>query len=274
MSALKKNQWARFFKSLLRILLIIVPVGAFVAVLMFLFTTSEKIDDGLKLSLSALLGAMASYVFIKYSEFMKSVQQLENRHRGTLHSLDISLNLQLDWLSSVVFELNTHSRIVRLALDGGAISYDSSLSRPPVSIGNDVVNALNNITLKNLILMLKIDYERLDNDLASMRSSHRYIVDATISGNISHENYAANLPTHLEKIEYLKAFTEKLIVKTKGAIATVRVLKNDSRSPIGFIRKTLIEHKEPSKFEILKEEQLQILDEQISTVKSESKKET
>ena len=105
-----------------------------------------------------------------------------------------------------------------------------------------------------------------------MRSSHRYIVDATISGNISRENYAANLPSHLEKIEYLKEYTEKLTERTKGAIATVRVLKNDSQGPISYIRKTLIEHKEPSKFEMLKEEQLRILEEQISTVRNESKK--
>ena len=234
---LNKNRLARVFKTLLRTLLDLVPVGAFVGVLMFLFTRSEKIDDGLKLGLSALLGAMASYFFIKYSEFIKSVQQLENRHSGTLHSLDITLNLQLEWLSCVVFELNTHSRISRLGLDGGTISYDSSLSKPPVLISNDVVDALNNITLKNLILKLKIDYERLENDLATMRSSHRYIVDATISGNISYENYAANLPTHLEKIEYLKAFAEKRIDKTKEAIATIRVLKNDSLSPVDLFEK-------------------------------------
>ena len=262
----------RFSKKLLRALLSTFPVIVMIGIMAVLFYNSNDLDEGLRLSLSALLGAMASYLFVQYAEFLKSIKQVENRHSGALHSLDLILNDLLDWLSSVVFSLNTHTEIVERYFSDNTLTHDSSSSRPPVLIRLEIIDAVNNIPLKNKLRFLNIDLERLETDLNSMRSSHRFAVDSFKSGSMNSEVYKTDiLPSHLKKIEILKGFTEYLVVDTKDTISVVRVLKNDSRGLFRAVRRFLLEHKDPADFDELKKQQLQILEDQISNVRSKSR---
>ena len=245
-----------------------------VGIMAILFEKSKDLDEGLKLSLSALLGALASYLFIQYSEFLKNLKQVENRHSGALHSLDLVLNDLLDWLSNVEYEFNIHTEILERDLSGNTLTHDSSSSRPYVLIRIETIDAVSNVSLKNQLRSINMGIERLGTDLNSMRSSHRFAVDASIGGSMNPEVYkTVILPSHLKKIEFLKKFTEKLVVDTKDAISVVRVLKNDNRGLSSAIRKFLLEHKDPTDFDDLKKQQLRILEDQITSVRSKSRDE-
>ena len=274
MKILLKSRITRLLKKLLWVSLSTFPVLIMIGIMAILFENSKDLDEGLKLSLSALLGAMASYLFVQYAEFLKAIKQVENRHSGALHSLDLVLNDQLDWLSNVEFGLNTHTEILERDLSGNTLTHDSSSSKSHVLIRLEIIDAVNNVSLKNKLRFINMDLERLGTDLSSMRSSHRFAVDASISGNMKPEVYkTVILPSNLKKIEYLKKFTGKLVVDTKDAISVVRVLKNDSRGLSSAIRRFLIEHKDPADFDNLKEQQLHILEDQIKDVRSKSRDE-
>ena len=269
-----KSRINKPLKKLLRVFLSTFPVLVMIVIMAILFENSNDLDEGLKLGLSALLGAMASYLFVQYAEFLKAIKQLENRHSGALHSLDLILNDLLDWLSNVEFGLNTHSEILERDLNGNTITHDSSSSRSPILIRLEIIDAVNNISLKNKLRFLNIGIERVGSGVNSMRSSHRFAVDSSISGNMEYKVYKTNfLPSHLKRIEYLKKCNEKLVVDTKDAISVVRVLKNDNRGLSSAIRRFLIEHKDPADFVNLKKQQLQVLEDQIKDVRRKSREE-
>lgn len=259
-------------KRLLWVSLRTLPVFVMIGIMAILFGNSKDLDEGLKLSLSALLGAMASYLFVQYAEFLKAITQLENRHSGALHTLDLILNDLLDWLSNVKSGLNSHTEILERDLNGNTVTHDSSSSRSPVLIRLEIIDAVNNITLKNKLRHLNIDLERVETDLNSMRSSHRFAVDTTISDNMEYEVYkTVFLPSHLRKIDNLNKIIEQLVVDTKDSLSIVRVLKNERRGMSNTIRRFLIEQKEPADFKNLTKHQLQILEDQIKDVRSNSR---
>lgn len=262
----------RFSKKLLRGFLSTLPVLVMIGIMAVLFYNSKDLDEGLRLSLSALLGAMASYLFVQYAEFLKSIKQVENRHSGALHSLDLILNDLLDWLSNVEFSLNTHTEIVKRDLSDNSLTHDSTSSRSLVLIRLEIIDAVNNIPLKNKLRFLNLDLERLETDVNSMRSGHRFAVDSFKSGSMNSEIYKSDfLPSHLKKIEILKGFTEILVVDTKDTISVVRVLKNDSRGLLRAVRRFMLEHKDPADFDELKKQQLHILEDQIRDVRLKSR---
>jgi len=86
------------------------------------------------------------------------------------------------------------------------------------------------------------------------------------------EVYKADfLPSHMKKIEILKGFTEELVVDTKDTVSVVRVLKNDNRGLLRSVRRFLLEHKDPADCDELKKQQLHILEDQITDVRSKSR---
>ena len=269
-----KSRITKFKKKSLRFILSTFPVLIMIGIMAVLYNYSKDLDEGLKLSLSALLGAMASYVFVQYAEYLKGIKQVENRHSGALHSLDLILNDLLDWLSNVEFNMNTHTEIVERDLVGNTLTHDTSSSRPPVLIRLEIIDAINNIPLKNKLRSINMALERLGTDLNSMYSSHRFAVDASFSGNMKPKVYkTVILPSHLKKVEILKKFRGKLVVDTKDSIAVVRVLKNDNRGLSSAVRRLLIEQTDPADFENLKTQQLHILEDQIKDVRNKSRNE-
>ena len=269
-----KSKLTRFGKKLLRCILSTLPVLIMIGIMAVLYNNSKDLDEGLKLSLSALLGAMASYIFVQYAEYLKGIKQVESRHSGALHSLDLMLNDLLDWVSNVEFSINTHTEIVERDLGGNTLTHDSSSSRSPVLIRLEIIDAVNNIPLKNKLRSINMALERLRTDLNSMYSSHRFAVDAAASGNMKPEVYKTIvLPSHLKKVEFLRNYREKLEVDTKDSIAVVRVLKNDNRGLFSAILRFLIEQKDPADFDDLKKQQLRILEDQVKDVRSRSRDE-
>ena len=214
-----------------------------------MFLKSESLDDGFKIGLSALLGAIASYIFVQYFEYIKGIERVENRHRSSLHSLDIILNGQLDWLASMTSELKNHVGFVERDIESRTVTFDASASRKPLEISTEIVDAVSNVSLKNKLLLIKMDYEKLESDVASTRASHRYMVESFGNGNVTLDVYLSNMPTHLSKAKIVKQYANKLTQDTKETISAVRVLKKDSRGIGSFVRRNLIEHKEPYDFD-------------------------
>ena len=130
----------RSLKKLLWVFLITLPVFIMIGIMALLFENSRDLDEGLKLGLSALLGAMASYLFVQYAEYLKGLKQVENRHSGALHSLDLILNDLLDWLSNVEFDLNIHTEILERDLKDNTLTHDTSSSRSHVLISLEIID--------------------------------------------------------------------------------------------------------------------------------------
>ena len=261
-------------KTLLENTLKLLPVIVMVGISYILFEEKDgSLDEGTKLSLSALLGAMASYLFVQYSEFMKKIDESKRRHGKSLHSLDVKLNMQLSWLADVIFHLDNHISIVQRVLGGEPnIVFDASSYRDPLKIDAEIFD-VNNLPLKNKLLSVKTTYDKLENDISSMQEGQKFSIDAVASKNMPIGDYVASLPSHLENAQTIKAFSEKAVESTKDTIAAVRVLTNDSRSLTNSVRRFFIEHTNPGNFDELKSTERENLDNQIIAVKNDSRNE-
>lgn len=256
-------------KTLFEYSLKLLPL-AVIAVISYVLISSGKgtLEEGTKMGLSALLGALISYMFVQYTNFLQRIDEAKRKHSKALHLLEVKLNLQLNWLSDVIFHLNGHVSIVEktLATKSGIV-FDSSSYREPIDIGQELLD-VNNFQLKNELLGLSTGYGKINNDVTSMTTGYRTTVDMAVSGNIHMDDYFYNLPSHLEKSKLIKAFAEQGVQKTKEAIASIRVLINDNKNTFSRMRVALIIHENPEKFDSLKKQEMEILENQILEVKT------
>ena len=261
-------------KKVLEYILRYLPHALVVFLCYILFiSTGSQISAGLKQTLSALLGAIASYIFIQYLDFFKKIDARRAEHQRALSRLEFKLNDQLNWLSDIIFHLSNHEPIVKKVLTGQAsLAYDASSYRDPISIEQEI-HDIKNLTYKNQLLSLHTSYLKIKNDLASMHEGYVFMLEKAIEHPEYMESYASGLPHHIANVNLLREFTEQAVNNTKLALSACRVLIRDSRNAVANINRYFVIHSEPHNFEELVTEEHKKLSEEIRKVGAQSKAE-
>jgi len=238
-------------KQLLEYLLKSLPLLAVVALGYMLFISEDsQISEGMKLSLSALLGAIASYIFIQYSDFIKQIDAKKATHQKALASLEVKLNDQLNWISDIEFHLSNHAKLVEKSVTIKTLIYDSSTYREPVDIEPEIFN-VNNLNLKNQLLSLHTSYKKIINDLGSMQAGYKYMLEQAVNDQRYLDSFIQGLPNHLNNVKALREFTLLSNEKTYDILSSCRVLLRDSKDIISKVRRYFIIHNDPKDFDSL-----------------------
>jgi len=236
-------------------------------------STDSQISQGLKQTLSALLGAVSSYIFIQYFEFFKKIDIKKAEHQNALIRLEFKLNDQLNWLSDIIFHLSNHEPIVQKVLSGkSSLAYDASSYRDPISIEQEI-HDIKNIAFKNQLLNLHTSYIKIKNDLSSMHDGYVFMLEKAISHPEYMESYALGLPHHLANVNMLREFTGQAIANTKKALSACRVLSRDSRNMTANLNRYFVIHSEPQNFDALVTEECKKLEKEIQMVGAQSRNE-
>lgn len=236
-----------------------------------LFTSSDtQISEGMKLAISALLGAMTSYIFIQFSKFIETIESKKSSHRSALAKLEYKLNDQLNWVSDLIFNLKNHQKIVKSVIDGKAlIAQDGSSYRESADLESDVHNLLN-ISFVNQMLKLLTSYKKIQNDVKTLHGSYGFMLNLAISDEKYLESYHQGLPLHLKNTIFITKFAELTLNQTKDALSECRVLSRDSRTLLGNIRRKIILHHDPKNKSELVTQEKDKLQKEINSTMQES----
>ena len=261
-------------KQLLEYILKSLPLIAVVILSYMLFaSTDSQISEGMKLSLSALLGAIASYIFIQYSEFLKKIDTAKAKHQRALNLLEVKLNNQLNWVSDIEFNLQNHCILIEKAITRQVeLAYDASSYSEPISIAAEILD-VNNLDYKNQLLSLNIGYEKINSDITSMHTGYKFMLDQAISNPEHRESYVKGLPHHLANVKMLIKFTERSSEKTKDALAACRILSRDTKNLLSKISRYFIIHSNPNKFLDQINSEKKILENEIESTITNAQKE-
>lgn len=244
---------------------------AFICYVLY-YADDKSLTEGMKLSLSALLGGMATFIFGSYSQFIKKIDGRKFQNRKALTSLDIKLNNQLNWLADIEFNLANHEERVKRVLDGAPeIVFDASAYKELVCI-EDEIFSINNLRLKNELVSLNTGFKKINNDIKTMASGYRYMVEVVISDSAQMPSYLGSLPHHHENIQRLIGFTRQRVDHTRAAISSCRVLIKDSNSITTKIRNYFILQNDPGNFDGLIQEKRDELESQILETKASSQR--
>jgi len=259
-------------KQFLEYLLKLLPTLVVLALCYFLFLSSDsQLSEGVKLSLSALLGAIASYIFIQYSDFLKHIDTKKAVHQKALVALEVKLNNQLNWLSDVEFHLTNHIGIINNTIKNKNLIYDTSTYREPGSIETEIYD-INNLNYKNQLLGLHTGYKKLFNDITTMQVSYKFMLEKAINDPGYIDSYINGLPNHLENIKALHQFSIISGDDTRNSLSSCRVLLRDSKNVFSLLRRYFILHDDPRDFDRLKNDERAILDKEIEDTKKNSSK--
>jgi len=240
---------------------------------MLFISRDSQITEGVKLTLSALLGAIASYIFIQYSEYLKKIDTIKSKHQRALNTLEVKLNDQLNWLSDIVFHLTNHEKLINKVISGEAeLAYDASSYREPINIASEIFD-ITNLGYKNHLLSLHTLYIKIKNDLSSMHTGYKFMLDQAISNPDHKESYRMGLPYHLANIIMLRNFVEKAEGETKNALSMCRVLSKDSKNLISRFSRYLIIHSDPKNLQMLVSTEKSILEKEIEKTINDSQHE-
>lgn len=258
------------FEYILRFL----PLVAIALLVHLLFIAPDsQLSEGVKLSLSALLGGIASYVFIQYSNFIQRIDTKKAIHAKALASLEIKLNDQLNWLSDITFHLENHQPLIEKVLNKETeLAFDASSYREAISIEDEIYN-INNLDFKNQLLSLHTGYKKIQNDLTSMQSGYKFMLEQAISNPKFMGSYLSGLPHHLASVKLIHSFSEQSVDKTKNALSACRVLSRDSKNLLTKLAIYFIIHNNPKDYDKMVVAEKNILNKEIITTQSNSKKE-
>ena len=251
-------------KQIFEYILRFIPLLIIAVLVYVLFIAPDnQLSEGVKLSLSALLGAIASYVFIQYAEFIKKIDNAKAVHAKALASLEIKLNDQLNWLSDIMFHLENHQLLIQKVLNKEtALAFDASSYREPISIEDEVYN-IKNIDYKNQLLSLHTSYKKIQNDLASMQSGYKFMLEQAISNPEFTDSYIQGLPHHLASVKLIHGFSDQAVDKTKDSLSACRVLSRDSKNLLSKFTFYFIIHQNPQDYEILLTKEKETLNNEI-----------
>jgi len=259
-------------KKFLEYLLKSLPFLVVISLCYFLFIAPDnQLSEGVKLSFSALLGAIASYIFIQYSDFIKQIDNKKAMHQKALNSLEIKLNDQLNWLSDIEFHLSNHIGIINNTIKNKTLIYDTSTYREPGSIESDIYD-VSNLTYKNQLLSLHTCYKKLFNDITTMQASYKLLLDKALADSSYFDSYMNALPNHLTNTKALHKFAILYGDDTRNSLSSCRVLSRDSKNFFSLIRRYFILHDDPCDFDKLKIYERKKLDKEIEDTKNNSSK--
>ena len=258
-------------KHILEYILRFLPLALIAILIYLLFIAPDaNLSEGVKLSLSALLGAIASYVFIQYSTFIQKIDNKKAVHAKALASLEIKLNDQLNWLSDITFHLENHQPLIEKVLNKEtSLAFDASSYREPISIEDEIYN-INNLSYKNQLLSLHTGYKKIQNDLTSMQMAYKFMLEQAISNPDFMGSYVSGLPHHLANVKLIHGFSEQSVEKTKNALSACRVLSRDSKNILTKITLYFIIHNDPKGYDNLVAKEYKILNDEIKKTQSNS----
>jgi len=234
---------------------------------------SDAMNEGLKLSLSAFLGAIASFVFLQYSEFSKSISNQKKSNLTALQGLEIKLNEQLIWLSGVNFLLNGHTDLVGKVMEGKIpIAFDGSIYRSSINIENEITSLTNNKII-NVLIELNSRYRKIENDLASMQNAYKFNLDLVISDKEYTSSYRGFLPTHIKNVQFLVGSVKSTESKTKNALALCRLLIKANKSYLNRFVWYLSLQSDPKEIESALKQEVELLNKEIEKNKKQSESE-
>lgn len=265
---------SKFVKSTIGFLIKTLPIVAVVALSYVLFISPDtELSEGVKLSASALLGAIASYVFVGYAKFLERVDARKAVHSNALANLEFKLNEQLNWLSDVIFHLSGHERILRKVIAGEAsMAHDSSSYREAISIESEAYE-LAHIGFKNELLSLITLYRKLQNDIASHKGGYEFMLNTALADPRNLESYRRGLPLHLERTVTLRKHVEFTLSETKLALSKCRVLSANYRSFVASAARYLFQQSDPLKYKELVQSELTVLEKEIAESMKKSQEE-
>lgn len=251
-------------RFLVEVFLKLLPIAAVVLLCYVLFIAPDTaISEGMRLSVSALLGAIASYTFIAYAQFVEKIELRKAKHRNALANLEFKLNEQLSWLSDVIFHMSGHERILKKVIDGqDLIVHDATAYREPISIESEIYD-LANLSFKNDLLSLLTLYRKLQNDISSHQQAYAFMINSALNKHENLESYMQGIPTHLERTQLLRQHTMDAVRRTKLSLSKCRVLSSNNNSLIVSLVRFLIQQPTPKGYELLVNEELKALEEEI-----------
>jgi hypothetical protein len=260
----------QFFEYIVKFIpLLVITI---IVYLLFLAPDSQM-SEGVKLSLSALLGAISSYIFIQYANFILKIDSKKAVHARALASLEIKLNDQLNWLSDIIFHLKNQRLLIQKVInEQSSPAFDASSYREPISIESEIYD-VNNIDYKNKLLSLHTSYKKIQNDITSIQSGYKFMLEQVLSNPKYIDSYLQGLPHYLANLKLLHSHSEQTIDKTKDALAACRVLSRDTKNILSKLSLYFVIHKNPTNFENLVVEEKRILNDEIKTTQSNSKAE-
>lgn len=204
-----------------------------------------NISEGMKLSLSALLGGIASYVFIQYSDYLGTIERKRQNYQNALANLEYKLNDQLNWVSDVIYHLKNHEKVINRVLSGEAlIAADPSSYREPIDIEHETLE-MTNLSFRNQLLKTITTYKKIRNDLKSLHGGYNDMCALAVSDDKYIDSYHKGLPYQLENTIIIRKYTEHSLEQTKEALTKCRVLSVDSRTILSKLRRYLVIHEDP-----------------------------
>jgi len=265
---------SKFAKSTIGFLIKTLPLVAVVVLSYILFISPDaKLSEGVKLSASALLGAIASYVFVEYAKFIERVEARKTIHSNALTNLEFKLNEQMNWLSDVILQLLGHEQLLKRVIAGEVtMAHDASSYREAISIEAEAYN-LAHIGYKNELLSLITLYRKLQNDIASHQGGYEFMLNNALADTRNLDSYRRGLPFHLARTDTLRKHTEFVLSETKLALSKCRVLSSDYRSLIAIVGRYLFQQSDPSKYKERVQTELDALEREIEeTIKKSQEK--
>lgn len=234
---------------------------------------NSLISEGMKLSLSALLGGIASYIFIQYSDYLTSIEQKRRKYQNALANLEYKLNDQLNWVSDVIYHLENHERVINKVLSGEVlIAKNPSSYRESINIESEALE-MSNLGFMNQLLKLIITYKKIGNDIKTIHDAYNEMTELAASNEKYYDSYRNALPLQLENTIIIRRYTEQSLEQTKDALSKCRVLSVDSRTIFSKLRRYLVIHDDPDNLEHLLKVERKMLDAEIQNTLAVSTKE-
>lgn len=265
---------SKIMKSIIEIAFRLLPIIAIAGLSYFLFMAPDsEISEGMKLSVSALLGAIVSYVFIQYSNFIEKIESRKAAHQTSLARLEFMLNDQLNWLSDVIYHLSNHEQLLDKVISGKTlIAHDGSTYRASTDIEPDIHNLLN-LSYKNQLLNLLTSYKKIQNDIVTLHESYGFILNLALSDDKYIESYTAGVPNYLENTKMIRKFTQLTFEQTKTAISANRVLSTSAQTFLSKVKRYFVLQPDPDNYQELVNKEQHILEQEMESSKKLSNKE-
>lgn len=225
----------------------------------------------IKLLLSAFTGAFFAFIFIWFSERLKSKKDLTKANIRALNKIQFICNNNYSSLNTTLYSI---SEILRVFEEAWSQSKDpfSANQLDKIILDQDILLDLLNVDFINDYFSFTIIIEKHNNDVDNINHFHDTMKMARLGGQISSENYIENLGRFENNIKLFNKFVVDLMNQTENIIAKCRVLlKNES----SILKKTFsITSKGYRKnFHEKLETELNLLGKEMKMVKEKSRKE-
>lgn len=183
----------------------------------------DKIFEIVKLLLSAFAGAFFAFLFLRFADRGKEKRAKRKDNIKALSRIQLICNENYNFLNDSVYSIEQILRVFKEARERNQSPFSENRIDKITNDKNILLDLLNN-DFVNDYFSYTVMIEKHNNDVDSINHFHESMKMARLTGQISPENYMANMARFEDNIKIFKKFCYDSMKTTTEIIAKCRVL--------------------------------------------------